>query len=368
MEMMIIGYDDQGNAIMGPANNAPEPSLEEGEDPLPPLQGMMDYGDGGYDDISAGIQSMNGVPTSPTPEVRRAEPVLQNEGSFFDLSYIAEFRNAYQQALQQTGGDEAKAIEAVRPIAQSWSPVQRHIYERSEGFDTLDPKFAAQLAVAWQKEQEQRQRDAADPAKMADVGTKQMALSEKQMRLQEDYRQEMEYQRLLGIMNNPESSRAEWNAARMQLEGLSATIGQRMAPTGMSAPALAQKKQAVGYIGPVESKAPWQNFGPRYEIMRRGSQDRMGLLRQQMEAAGVPVPEMPAQNEQAKPDMTQIALQKNAVRSPSGEVMTIQVPDADQPQPVVMRMREGKPQYRRVGPDGMFYALTPDQLKQLGLE
>jgi hypothetical protein len=95
-------------------------------------------------------------------EVRRATPALQNEGSFFDLSYINDFRQAYQQALQQTG-DPAKAVEMVKPIAQSWSPAQRHVYERTEGYAEVDPKYAAGLVQDWYKQQESVQAQKQSP-------------------------------------------------------------------------------------------------------------------------------------------------------------------------------------------------------------
>jgi hypothetical protein len=91
--------------------------------------------------------------TTQETEVRRATPVLQNEGSFFDLGYINDFRQAYQQALQQTG-DPAKAVEMVKPIAQSWSPAQRHVYERTEGYAEVDPKYAAGLVQDWHAQQD----------------------------------------------------------------------------------------------------------------------------------------------------------------------------------------------------------------------
>jgi hypothetical protein len=143
-----------------------------------------------------------------------------------------------------------------------------------------------------------------------------------------------------------------------------------MSPTGASATALSQKKNTVGYIGALESKNPLANFGPRFDMMQRESQDRTGLLRQQMEAAGVPVPEVAAEQEeeQAPPDWVQITMQKNAVRTPDGEAMTIQLPGGGQPQPIIKGWNQGKQEYRSVGPDGMFYLLTPQQLQQLGLE
>ena len=125
----------------------------------PSMQGSMDFeadlgamnGVGGSDDVPEEI--IEDVQLQG-PEVQPSAPSLQNEGSYFDLSYINDFRAAYQQALDQTG-DPAKAVEMVRPIAQSWTPAQRHVYERTEGYDSVDPKYAADLVQSWYKQQDQ---------------------------------------------------------------------------------------------------------------------------------------------------------------------------------------------------------------------
>jgi hypothetical protein len=160
-------------------NNDPAPVLaplpgEQYEENLldvvtdPGLQSPMDF-ETGYDRIN-GLDASRDVPQQvvedsynmPETEVRRATPALQNEGSFFDLSYINDFRAAYQQALQQTG-DPAKAVEMVRPIAQSWTPAQRHVYERTEGYAEVDPKYAAGLVQDWYKQQESVQAQQQSP-------------------------------------------------------------------------------------------------------------------------------------------------------------------------------------------------------------
>jgi hypothetical protein len=125
----------------------------------PSMQGSMDFeadlgamnGVGGSDDVPEEI--IEDVQLQG-PEVQPSATSLQNEGSYFDLSYINDFRAAYQQALDQTG-DPAKAVEMVRPMAQSWTPAQRHVYERTEGYDSVDPKYAADLVQSWYKQQDQ---------------------------------------------------------------------------------------------------------------------------------------------------------------------------------------------------------------------
>jgi len=168
-------------------NNDPMPVLaplpgEQYEENLPDvvtdpgLQSPMDF-ETGYDRIN-GLDAYQDVPQQvvedsynmPETEVRRATPALQNEGSFFDLSYINDFRAAYQQALQQTG-DPAKAVEMVRPIAQSWTPAQRHVYERTEGYAEVDPKYAAGLVQDWYAQQDRQATQVNDPKYQAQLET-----------------------------------------------------------------------------------------------------------------------------------------------------------------------------------------------------
>jgi hypothetical protein len=296
-----------------------------------------------------------------------AQPEYTPDNGYLAAPQIQDFANF---AVPPTG--EQQNLDFLdEPYNPQWPESKKNRWEEYNfGEVAPTPAGAAQRTLAEMEAERQSAAQARDPKRQAEVATAQMALSEKQMKLQEEYRQEMTYQRLVGIMNNPKTPSAQWNAARIQLEGLSASIGQRMIPTGASATALSQKKNTVGYIGALESKNPLANFGPRFDMMQRESQDRTGLLRQQMEAAGVPVPEMAAEQEeeQAPPDWVQITMQKNAVRTPDGEAMTIQPPGGGQPQPIIKGWNQGKQEYRSVGPDGMFYLLTPQQLQQLGLE
>jgi hypothetical protein len=163
-----------------------EPLPEQYEENLPDvvtdpsMQGPMDF--------EADLGSMNGVsgsddvPTeiiedvqSQEPQMQPSAPALQNEGSYFDLGYINDFRAAYQQALDQTG-DPAKAVEMVRPMAQSWTAAQRHVYERTEGYAEVDPKYAAGLVQDWYKQQESVQAQKQSPqAKALDIAQAEKA-------------------------------------------------------------------------------------------------------------------------------------------------------------------------------------------------
>jgi hypothetical protein len=205
MAQQIVGYTQDGSPLY---ENVPDgqPPLVAGEEPLPPMNnGMtldqldaMSQGSGidmRRDDLAAASgevpqQVANDVAQS-SPEVRRAEPALQNEGSYFDLSYIEQMRNAYQQALQQSGGDQQKAAAMVKPVWNSFTPVQKHVYQQAEGFASLDPKFAAGLAVKYHEDQKRmqddRQKMADDPLKQAQVSERNAKVVERQA-VQNDFK------------------------------------------------------------------------------------------------------------------------------------------------------------------------------------
>lgn len=295
-------------------------------------------------------------------EVRRATPALQNEGSFFDLNYINDFRQAYQQALQQTG-DPAKAVEMVKPIAQSWSPAQRHVYERTEGYAEVDPKYAAGLAQDFYKMQEERAKVAGeqnDPAKRVDTATKQAEV-------QEAYRQEIEYQRSLTTLNDESATSAQKRAARMQIEALSAGIGKRINPKlGTSAAAMNEAKNAVGYIGAYEYNNPLADFGSRISTMQRNSQERLGLLRQQMDASGMPVPDIKPAEAATQEDMraktSDMVMSMAGVKDQSGNAVMIGG------SPVIKVPEAGKLVYKKRGPGGGWINLTQEEAALLGAQ
>lgn len=260
------------------------------------------------------------------------------------------------------------------PYNPSWPDSKKNRwYEYNIAGVSTTPAAAAKRTLGEMEARRTSASAATDPMRQAEMSGKKAEAAAAQLELQEAYRQEVEYQRSLATINNPKATSAEWNAARMQMDGLAAAIGRRINPKGgTSQTAMRETKNAVGYIGALESKNPFADFGPRIDTMLRGSQERMGLIRQQMEAAGVPVPEMApaaaATQEDVAAQMAQAAIQKRGLRGPDGNLLTIAAGEGQPPQPIVARMRGGKKEYRRVGPDGLFYPLTADQIKQLGLE
>jgi hypothetical protein len=183
MAQQLIGYEEDGSPRYEIVLDG-QPTLLPGEEPLPPMNSGMTLDqldamsqvsgiDMQRDDLAAASgevpQQVADDVAQSSPEVRRAEPALQNEGSYFDLSYIEQMRNAYQQALQQSGGDQQKAAAMVKPVWNSFTPVQKHVYQQAEGFASLDPKFAAGIAVKYHEEQKRMQEQQSDPVKVAQV-------------------------------------------------------------------------------------------------------------------------------------------------------------------------------------------------------
>jgi hypothetical protein len=283
-------------------------------------------------------------------------------------------------------GAQANTDFLYQPYNEAWPEARKLEWEKFNMLEigTTPAKMATDMtetlksernaAAEAMKAQRERELAASDPAARADLAGKKADAAAKQLELQEAYRQEIEYQRSLTTLNDPAKSSAERNAARMQLEALAVSIGKRMNPKlGTSESANKQAKNLAGYIGPIEFKMPYSDFAPRAQTMQRGSEERLGLYRQQMEAAGVPVPEMavpeaPPSPEQIASQMAQAAIQKRGLKGPDGNLLTVAAGEGQSPQPIVARMRGGKKEYRRVGPDGLFYPLTPDQIKALGLK
>ena len=266
------------------------------------------------------------------PQVRRAEPNMQPTGAFMDLGFINQI-------------NAAATDEEATAAYNSLDPVQKRVYDRSFGIN-ISPEWAANEAAKYYQQQDER-------AKAEMQGATPAARAE-QAEIQEAYRQEVEYQRSLATINDSTKNSAERNAARMQIEALSAGIGKRINPKlGTSAAAMNEAKNAVGYIGAYEYKNPLADFGSRISTMQRNSQERMGLVRQQMEAAGVPLPE--AAPTPAAPNPAQMVLERFGVKAPDGNPVMLNG------SPVVSFKRAGKDVMARQTPNGGFVELTAEE-------
>jgi hypothetical protein len=332
----------QNNAMAASDEDYLPPVTDAAGNPLP------------LDDLDVGM--MDEAP----PEVRRAAASIPETGVLFNLEPFEQI--AQLHAAGRT--DEA------RQIYDSLDAQSKYVYQNARNMSRFTEEEGARLADEFRKNQDRLAAQEADPVRQQTVAKGQTEAAAKQFELQEHYRQEMEYQRLLQTIGDKKTNRNQRQVAMQRLEGLAASIGKRISPGGLSAAALGEAKNAVGFIPWQRELNPFGDYGPAISAMQTGSEDRIGLLRSQMEAAGVEVPSI----EQAAPEppveetMRQTALEKHTYKRPDGSPVTIAVNQGEAPQPVVKGMADGKPVYRRVGADGMFYRLTPEQVQQLGLE
>jgi hypothetical protein len=319
------------------------PPLEPGEEPVP-INAMDEMNGVSGADYDTPEDIVNDV--ADQTEVRRAEPTEQRvTASTMDTSFISRINDPNLTEEQATA--EYNKLP----------PALRYVYDRTADFsynnagsDTpaqLDPRDANRWLDEFYKNQNSKTPEQNDPAKRAEAAAKQAEI-------QEAYRQEVEYQRSLATINDSTKSSAERNAARMQIEALSAGIGKRINPKlGTSAAAMSDAKNAVGYIGAYEYKNPLADFGSRISTMQRNSQERMGLVRQQMEAAGVPLPE--AAPTPAAPNPAQMVLERFGAKGPDGN------PIMFNGAPVVSFKRAGKDVMARQTPNGGFVELTAEE-------
>jgi hypothetical protein len=231
-------------------------------------------------------------------------------------------------------------------------------------------KRAATMQDEQMKAQRERELAASDPAARADLAAKQADAASKQLGLQDAYLQEMEYQSHLNTVMNSGASRAERQAAISAIDGLATAIGKRTMGAGAgSRDAMQAGKKAVGFIdwkreyNPINMAANalganWNaDYTPQVDVMRRGSENRIGAIRQQMEAAGVPVPEF--KGAPPPPEPNQIVVKQFGMKREDGTPITFRGA------PVIRTAEGGKEVYERLGTDGKFYTLTEKEITEL---
>jgi hypothetical protein len=326
-----------------PAIEPPLPSWEPGEEPLPaidpPPEFLEDRNGVGIDDYSAPEDVMNDLPADP--EVRRAEPVLKPTGAFMDLGFIEQINNAPTD-------EEAKAMY------NALDPALKRVYDRSYGMN-ISPEWAAGVAQEFYKEKDQMAAQANDPARQVAAAKGQVEVAEKQRVMQQAYLEEVQYQNNLNLVADPNTDRTTRRAALNAIDGLAATIGKRSMGGVASRDAMRDAKKSVGSISVMQEYNPFADYGPQIDLMRRGSEERMGVLRQQMEAAGVTMPEA-KQVEAAKgaqgPDAAEVAMQRFGVKLPDGNPLMI---DGS---PVIQVTKGGQSMMLKRAANGKFVELT----------
>jgi hypothetical protein len=218
---------------------------------------------------------------------------------------------------------------------------------------------AATMQDEQMKAQREREAQAQDPAGQADLAGKKADAAAKQLGLQDAYLQEMEYQSHLNTVMNSGASRAERQAAISAIDGLATAIGKRTMGAGAgSRDAMQAGKKAVGFIDWKQEYNPFADYTPQVDVMRRGSENRIGAIRQQMEAAGAPVPEFRGATA-APANPAQTVLQRFSVKAPDGNAVMFEG------SPVISIPRAGKQVFMRQTPNGGFVELTEQQAAAL---
>ena len=158
----VLGYDQQTGQpiydenLSSPMEDSPlEPLPDVGTVPLDDLDTRKGVSADPYADDAVPQEVVNDAASQP--EVRRAEPNIKPTGAMMDLSFI--------QALNNAPDDET-----FNAMVQKLDPVQKHIYDRSYGYERVTPQWATQQAESFYKMQDERQKLAEDPVKQAQRG------------------------------------------------------------------------------------------------------------------------------------------------------------------------------------------------------
>lgn len=180
LQKKVLGYDQQTGQPIYAEENLPSPMEDSPLDPRPDVGTVplddMDRMNG----VSADQYADESVPqevvndAASQPEVRRAEPNLKPTGAMMDLSFI--------QALNNAPDDET-----FNAMVQKLDPVQKHIYDRSYGYERVTPQWATQQAESYYKMQDERQKMAEDPVKQAQLAERSAKVVERQA-VQNDFK------------------------------------------------------------------------------------------------------------------------------------------------------------------------------------
>jgi hypothetical protein len=201
--MMIIGYENDGTPILAPEVNAPAVApTDAGEDPLPPLEGMMDF--------EAGMQDMNGVradtpeavaadaASMPSTEARRAEPVVPTKGVHWDLQPIKQIASLY------AAGNTEEA-NRMRDEYRNASPVNAYVYDNLRGKSRVTAQYAAGLADSYRQMQDRITMQKEDPLKQTQIADRKAKIAERAA-VQNDFkvRRQAILKNIDDILNDPD--------------------------------------------------------------------------------------------------------------------------------------------------------------------
>jgi hypothetical protein len=346
----------RNNAMAGASDDMLPPVTDAQGNPLP------------LDDFSAPEDAM----VDPTPtKVRRATVSVPAKGVHFNFE-------PFQRIAQLHASGQTQEAVALR---DSLDPQSRYVYDNIKNMKKVPASEAARLADEFRQNQDRIAMEAQDPANRAELATKKAEAAVKQAEMQQSYLQELQYQRHIATLNNPKATRAERATAINAIDGLAASIGQRMVK-GTSTAAVADAKRLVGTVSSRVPLVPLNlreynpidlgakvfgydgiaDYSAQLETMLSGSQERMGVLRQQMETAGIPLPEAKQMEEAVKnpppADKFQLSVQRFGVKGADGaQLMLNGAP--------VVRRKDGA--LFKAMPNGKGVELTAEEISQLGL-
>jgi hypothetical protein len=212
-------------------------------------------------------------------------------------------------------------------------------------------KRAATMQDEQMKAQREREAQANDPLRQAEVKTKQLEAAQKQAEMQMPYLTELQYQDVLTRLRNPDLSFLEKQQLIAQANGYASMIAQMQPNTGKSAAALGPAATAIGKINPIN------DYGPQIDGLMRSSESRMAIARQALDATGVPLPEF--KGAPPPPEPNQLVVEQFGMKRDDGTPITFRGA------PVIRTVEGGKDVYERLGTDGKFYTLTEKEIAEL---
>ena len=178
------------NNQLPPAVEPPLPALDPGEDSVPlddmgTMNGVsaMDYGYGAPEDV------VNDLPAEP--EVRRAEPNLQQVGATMDISFIQQLNNAATD-------------EEFNAMYDALDPALQRVYDRSYGME-VNPLWAANEVQKFYEEQDKTRIRQEDPLNKQQLADRKARMAERAA-VQNDFkiRRQNTLSTIEDILNDPD--------------------------------------------------------------------------------------------------------------------------------------------------------------------
>lgn len=191
-----------------------------------------------------------------------------------------------------------------------------------------------------------------DPMRQAELATKRTDLAAKQREAQAPYQAEQQFQDVLSrLTNNSSLGFLERRQLVAQANALAGTIAQMQPGAIKSAAGIEVGAKSIGTINIMN------DLEPQVAAIKRASDARMGLAKQQLEATNTPLPEFVATP--PPPTASDIAIKEFGLKADDGSAVEFRG------RPVLQTYKDGKQIYERVGTDGRLYELTPQEVTEI---